>query len=133
MVDIMTALATASQALKLAQDLRGIDKAVDAAEFKAKIADLTGAVSDLKLALIEAKDDLASKDAEIEQLKKQFQWTANLVEFRGYKYDKNEHGLPIGQAYCPVCEQKDGMLFHLSQFMGESEGHLSCLQIKIRR
>jgi hypothetical protein len=41
MVDIMTALATAGQAIKLAQELRGIDKAIDAAEFKLKIADLT--------------------------------------------------------------------------------------------
>jgi hypothetical protein len=32
MVDIMTALAAASQAIKLANDLRGIDKAMDFAE-----------------------------------------------------------------------------------------------------
>jgi hypothetical protein len=40
MVDNMTALAlaTASQAIKLA-NLRGIDKATDAAEYKLKIAD----------------------------------------------------------------------------------------------
>jgi hypothetical protein len=61
MVDFITALATAGQAIKLVQDLRGIDKAVDAAEYKIKIADLTGALADLKHALIEAKDDLASK------------------------------------------------------------------------
>jgi hypothetical protein len=34
MVDIMGALAAATQAIKLARDLRGIDKAVDAAEYK---------------------------------------------------------------------------------------------------
>jgi len=51
MVDIMTALATASQAIKLTQDLRGIDKAMDAAEFKLKIADLTSVLSDIKMAL----------------------------------------------------------------------------------
>jgi hypothetical protein len=71
MVDFITAFATAGQAIKLVQDLRGIDKAVDAAEYKNKIADLTGALADLKFALIEAKDDLAIKDAEIERLKKQ--------------------------------------------------------------
>jgi hypothetical protein len=70
MVDIMTALATATQAIKLAQDLRGIDKAIDAAEFKLKIADLTGALSDIKLALTDAKEELASKQAEIDALKK---------------------------------------------------------------
>jgi hypothetical protein len=57
MVDIMTALATASQAIKLANDLRGIDKAMDAAEFKLKIADLTLALSDIKMALSEEGRD----------------------------------------------------------------------------
>jgi hypothetical protein len=44
----MTALATATQAIKLAQELRGIDKAIDAAECKLKIADLTTALSELR-------------------------------------------------------------------------------------
>ena len=43
MVDFVTALATASQALKLLNDLRGIDKAYDQAELKLKIAELTSA------------------------------------------------------------------------------------------
>jgi hypothetical protein len=64
MVDLVTALATAAQAIKLAQDLRGIDKAIDAAEYKLKIADLTNALSDIKIALTDAKEELASKDAE---------------------------------------------------------------------
>jgi hypothetical protein len=121
-VDIITALATAGHVSKLLKELLGIDKAVNAAEFKFKIAELTEAVSALKLSLVEAKDDLATKDAEIERLKKQLQRTANLIEFRGYKYDANENGLPKGQAYCPVCEQKEGMLFHLSYFMGKRAG-----------
>jgi predicted nucleic acid-binding Zn-ribbon protein len=104
MVDIMTALATASQAIKLAQDLRGIDKAMDAAEYKLKIADLTTALSDIKIALTDAKTELASKDAEIEQLTKALRRVAELVEYHGYKYDKTPEGGPKGAPYCPVCE-----------------------------
>ena len=70
MVDIMTALATAGHVSNLLKELLGIDKAVNAAEFKFKIAELTEAVADLKLSLVETKDDLATKDAEIERLKK---------------------------------------------------------------
>jgi hypothetical protein len=44
-VDIMTALATAGHVSKLLKELLGIDKAVNAAEFKFKIAELTEAVS----------------------------------------------------------------------------------------
>ena len=117
MVDIMTALATASQAIKLAQDLRGIDKAVNAAEYKLKIAELTGALSDIKLALTDAKEELASKDSEIEKLTKALHRVADLVEYHGYRYDKMPDGKPKGAPYCPVCEQK-GTLIHLAKFHG---------------
>jgi hypothetical protein len=117
MVDIMTALATASQALKLAQDLRGIDKAMDAAEYKLKIADLTVALSDIKLALTDAKGELASKDAEIEKLTKALRRVADLVEYQGYKYDKTDDGKPKGAPYCPVCEQQKGMLIHIAKVL----------------
>jgi len=116
MVDIMTALATASQAIKLAQDLRGIDKAIDAAEYKLKIADLTTALSDIKLALTDAKTELASKDVEIEQLNKALRRVSELVEYQGYRYDKTADGKPKGAPYCPVCEQK-GMLVHISKIL----------------
>jgi DNA-directed RNA polymerase subunit M/transcription elongation factor TFIIS len=114
-VDIMTALTTASQALKLAQDLRGIDKAMDTAEYKLKIAELTSVLSDIKIALVDAKEDLANKDAEIAALKKQFQRSAEMIEVPGFKYNKGEDSKPRGHAYCPVCEQKTGMFFHLTR------------------
>jgi ribosome-associated protein YbcJ (S4-like RNA binding protein) len=115
MVDIMTALATATQAIKLAQDLRGIDKAMDAAEYKLKIADLTDALSQIKLALTDAKEALASKDSEIERLKKTMLRTGDLVEYHGYRYDKTPDGKARGAPYCPVCEQK-GILARLCTF-----------------
>ena len=117
MVDIMTALATASQAIKLAQDLRGIDKALNEAEFKLKIADLTVALSDIKLALSEAKDELAAKQSEIQTLEKQFRRLQETVEVGGFKYRKGPDDKPRGNPFCPVCEQKTGMLFHLAHIM----------------
>ena len=73
----------------LLKEVVGIDKAVNAAEFKIKIADLSAAVSDLKLALIEAKDELAAKDAEIERLQKLLQRKAELIEHGGFSYDSS--------------------------------------------
>jgi hypothetical protein len=116
-VDIMTALATAGQAIKLAQDLRAIDKFADAAEYKLKIADLTSALSELTLALTDAKTELASKDAEIERLNEALRRSADLVEYHGYRYDKTTDGKPKGAPYCPVCEQK-GELIHIVSFRG---------------
>ena len=119
MVDIITALATAGQAVKLAQHLRGIDKAMDAAEYKLKIADPSAALSDIKMALTDAKEELASKDTEIGKLKAQFQLSADTIEKHGFKYKKGADGEPKGSAYCPVCEQKSGHFFHLTRISGK--------------
>jgi hypothetical protein len=112
-MDFMTAYATAGHISNLLKEVVGIDKAVNAAEFKIKIADLSAAVSDLKLALIEAKDELAAKDAEIERLQKLLQRKAELIEHGGFSYDKGKDGKPKGDAYCPVCMAKDELLIHL--------------------
>jgi rubrerythrin len=121
MFDIMTALATASQAIKLANDLRGIDKAMDAAEFKLKIADLTMALSDIKLALTDARDEIYSKNEDIKVLEATLARTAEMVEEKGYKYQKSTAGKPTGHAFCPVCEQKEGYLFNLASGPGRNE------------
>jgi len=97
------------------KDLREIDKAVDAAAYRLRIAELTSVMADIKLALTDAKDKLALKDAEIDRLKKQFQRSADTVEYNGFKYDKGPDGKPTGSAYCPVCEQKEALFFHLNR------------------
>lgn len=116
MVDIMTALATAGQAIKFANDLRGIDKAMNAAEFKLKIADLSVALSDIKMALADAKEELSSKHSEIEALKTKFARIEDTVEYQGYKYSKAPDGSPKGAPFCPVCEQKQGTMIHIVDF-----------------
>jgi hypothetical protein len=112
MVDFVTALATAGQAIKLAQDLRGIDKALDAAEYKLKIADLTSALADLKNALVEAKEEAKGKEEEFKALEANFLILKETVLFEGYQYDKGPDGKPSGSPYCPVCMQKEGYMFH---------------------
>jgi rubrerythrin len=114
MVDFATALATAGQALKLVNDLRGIQKAFDEAEWKLKVAELNGAIADLKNALVDAKEEVKAKDEELKLLGENFLVLKETVEFRGYKFDKKEDGKPTGHAYCPVCIQKDGYMFHLT-------------------
>jgi hypothetical protein len=49
MIDWPLAFSTASQALKLVNDLRAIEKEFSRAELKLKIAELTTALADLKI------------------------------------------------------------------------------------
>jgi rubrerythrin len=126
MVDLVTAISTASQALKMLNELRGVDKAFDAASLRLKIAELSGAVSDLKLALIDAKEEIAEKQKEIERLEGLMKRHAELIEAGGYKYDKTEKGRATGHAYCPVCEQA-GTLVHVTTLLDE---HQQCPKCK---
>jgi hypothetical protein len=93
MIDWPLAISTASQAIKLANDLRSIDKEASQAELKLKIADLSTALADLKMTLTEAKSDAAEKDEEIARLKKlQRRLADDTVELYGYRYRKRTDG-----------------------------------------
>jgi hypothetical protein len=106
---IMTGLSAVTQALNVANWLRGIEKGYDAAEFKLKIAELNSALADAKLALADAKTEMESKQAEIEVLIAQFQVRIAAVEYNGYKYERGPDGKSVGYPYCPVCESNGKM------------------------
>jgi hypothetical protein len=129
MIDWGVAFATASQALKLANDLRSIDKEVSQAELKLKIAELTGTLADLKVTLTDAKNDAAEKDAEIARLKKlQHRLTEETVELYGYRYRKRKDGKEggAGNPFCDVCLQKDGLLIETAFVPGKGMLALKC-------
>jgi hypothetical protein len=117
MVDIASGLSTAAHAFKLISDLRGIQKSFDEAEWKLKVAELNGAIADLKNTLVDAKEALNAKDEELKFLKKNFLILKETVEVGGFLFDKKPDGTPTGHAYCTVCTQKEGYMFHLTQSM----------------
>ena len=67
-MDIIGGLTAAKLALDLAKDLRQIDRSVDEASFKLKLADLTTALADTQVALAEARVQMIDKEAEIRKL-----------------------------------------------------------------
>ena len=58
-MDFMSGLSAASTAISIAKDLREIDRSVDEASYKLKLADLTAALADTKLALTEARQKMS--------------------------------------------------------------------------
>jgi hypothetical protein len=110
MIDWPLALSTVSQSIKFANDLRKIDKEINEADLKLKIAELTSTLADLKIILTEAKTDAAEKDAEIERLKVFNRRVAEeTIEVAGYRY-RNGGDEPAGMPFCNVCLQKEGLL-----------------------
>ncbi len=103
-MDLMTGLAAASQALGIAKQIRDIDVSFDKADFKLKIADITERLSDVKLALLEAKSELDDKNGEIARLKTALQFRAEAVtEHDGLNYWKRNDGTVDAIAFCPKC------------------------------
>jgi hypothetical protein len=129
MIDWPLALSTVSQAIKLANDLRSIDKEVSHAELKLKIADLTGALADLKMTLTDAKSEATEKDAEIARLKGlQRRLADDTVELYGYKYRKRTDGKQggAGNPFCDVCLQKNGLLIETANVPGKGFIAVQC-------
>ena len=115
-MDIASGIAAITQGLSIAKALRGIEKNFDEATYKAKVAEVIESLTDAKLAMAEAKEDLAERDKEIERLKSDFQLRTNLVSDRGdYKYVANEAGEPLGYPVCPRCKVLHGRIVQLKQ------------------
>lgn len=115
-MDLMAGIAAATQALGIAKALRAVEKSYDQATYKAQMTDLVDALTDAKLALAQAREDMAEKNAEIERLKRSFEKAASLVKGDGdYNFLTAEDGSPIGYPVCPKCEQVDGRVIQLKE------------------
>jgi hypothetical protein len=68
-MDILSGLSAATQAIGLVKELRSIDRTLDDAEFKLKIVDLASALSDAKLALVDAQERVRTLEDELARLK----------------------------------------------------------------
>jgi hypothetical protein len=66
----------------------------------------------MKIALVEAREELAKKQEEIAFLEKQVLRVADTVERSGYLYERRSDGEPKGHPFCSVCWQVDGYLFN---------------------
>jgi hypothetical protein len=130
-MDFMTIIATATKSLEMVKALKDIDKQIGEAELKAKAADLLSNLADLKVALIEAKEEAAAKDNEINKLKQSFQLRSDCVRYYNFLYDKSTDGKPQGQPYCTRCEQIDGVMIKLTYDDGP-RGNAICPQCKTK-
>lgn len=114
-MDIIAGIAAATQGLNILKTVREIDKNFDAATYRSQLADATDALSNAKLALIDAREELAKRDKEIERLQSAFEAKGKLVKGEGdYNYFPGDNGLPLGFPVCPGCEA-EGRVVQLKQ------------------
>lgn len=130
-MDIMTALSATSKAIDFARLLQSIDKELSVAEMKAKTAELLATLADVKLALVETRETLASKDNEIAELRKAFAFREeNTVVVSGERFEKDSKGGPQGMPFCNRCEVVDGRFIRLAETHGKNGYIAMCPQCK---
>ena len=66
-MDLVSGLSAASTALGIVKDLREIDRSVDEASFKLKLAELTGALADTKVALSDARERINKLERQLSE------------------------------------------------------------------
>jgi hypothetical protein len=130
-MDFMTIIATATKSLEMVKALKDIDKQIGEAELKARAAELLSNLADLKVALVEAKEEVAAKDDAINKLKAAFQLRNDCVRQYNFLYDKSVDGKPVGQPYCTRCEQIDGVMIKVTYDDGV-RGNAICPQCKTK-
>lgn len=114
-MEILAGIAAAKQALDIARAMRGLEQSFDQATMKAKLVDLIDALSDAKLALTDAKEDLAERDNTIATLKANFELSGALIKADGdYEYFTGPNGKPLGFPVCPSC-RIEGSIVQLKQ------------------
>jgi hypothetical protein len=101
-MNIPEALTIASRTLELTKALRDIDHRIELAELKNKAADIYQSMADLKMALVDAHEELQSKDKEIQRLLKEFAFKGETIERHNMIYEKRDNG-PVGFPFCPRC------------------------------
>lgn len=123
-MDVSTALTAVSAAIKFAKDLSEIQGHIDQATLKLKVAELTAALADAKMAIVETGNEIQNLEQKISGLEKQFAYRAEkTVQLNGWTYEADADGKPQGMPFCTVCEQQ-GVLVRLAALFKEGRPHV---------
>lgn len=127
-LDFMLALSAVGQAVSIVKGVRDIDKDLSQAELKAAMAEIYDKLSDLKMALTDAREEIREKDDTIKTLKASRHRLDALIEIQGFHYDVVE-GKPLGFPYCPRCIAREGY-FHKIYAPNHLHGPRLCPECK---
>ncbi|NEK36296.1 hypothetical protein [Rhizobium leguminosarum] len=140
-MDVTGTLTAIGTALSVVKQLTEIDAHFDKADLKLKVAEITSALAQAKLGLVDAEEVIRAKDSEIKKLWDQLKYKAeNTTRLDSMLYD-TEDGQPVGRPYCPVCEEKGSLIKIIQDLVGPGRlfncpkcksnfGHVSVWQSK---
>jgi len=112
-MDPATVISTISAAIGFARELNQVGRTLDEVQWKLKIAELTSALADAKVAATELKDEIEARDRQIAELKAAFAFHGETIERHGYRYEARD-GKPIGYPFCPRCIAVEGRFIRMT-------------------
>lgn len=115
MVDWVAALNGVATAVQITKDLRALDQSMDAAVAKAQLVSLMEQLSNVRMQLLDAREESRDQEDEIKRLST-FSISLEGKSFEhGFYFDTNEAGHPRGEPYCSYCIETRQGLFHMRQ------------------
>jgi uncharacterized Zn-finger protein len=110
MVDWTAALSGVATAVQITKDLRALGQSMDEAASKAQLVTLMEQLSEVRMQLLDAREEARQKDEEIARLTKVETDVGSKLFQNGFFFDTFDDGAPKGDPYCPYCiERKEGL------------------------
>jgi hypothetical protein len=125
-MDIASGLSALSSALGALKGLAELDRTLDQAEFKLKIATIYTELADARMALSDARESIHQRDGEIARLKAKESSQLPVVSHNGYNFGIAADGRSIGRPFCPVCEKTNGLQIQLTPSIGGGDACPKC-------
>jgi len=121
LIDIMTGLSAISETLKISKKLRAVDKKIDEAEWKLRLADVIDGLLEAKEALQNAKERERELLHKIEEMGDKLNKKGKFEDEDGLLYEVDKKGVRFGKPYCNLCFVRDDKLYRLRYTPAEAE------------
>lgn len=129
-MDSLTAVGGVFTSVKTAIDIAKLIKesgaSLEKAEVKSQVAELIGALADVKIELVEVQEIIAEREVRIAELEESLKIKANVVKYSDAYYCLNEHDQPEGDPYCLHCWESEGKLRSLSHITKQNTSCPAC-------
>jgi hypothetical protein len=103
-LDIITAIAAGTKALEALKAIQDINKAYDSATWKSKVAELMSDIADMKIALIEANDQIRDLEKANDALTKMVTFKAeHTINKNGFCYEVFDDSQVSHLPFCQYC------------------------------
>jgi fumarate hydratase class II len=114
-MDIMSAIAAGTKALEALKAIQDINKQYDAAAWKAKVAELMSDVADMKLALIDANENIRQLENEKKELNDRVAFKVEKTRYEnGFLYEVFDNGTVAELPFCQNC-MANGKLIRIAR------------------